>query len=107
MLLSDAPILTSAELLSVDSQAQSVADAETITLTGPLGIIQRATDEVIEQLLSQCQSFSTFYGDGSGSAAHNAAVWNTGGTRNARSRCSPFNIVVTSESGGEGVPLKK
>src|SRR5438034_947320 len=101
MLFSDAPILTTAELLSVDSQAQSVASAEYITLTGSLGIIQRATDECIEFIQSHCQAFSTFYGDGSGSAAHNAAVANIGGSRNTRPRCSPFQIVVSSDTGGQ------
>lgn len=107
MLYSDQDILTPDELYSVDSQAQAVAAAESISLSGDNGIISRASDACIEFILGHCQAFSTYYGDGSGNAAHNAAVSNIGGTRNTRARVTPYQIILSSTSGGRWSPLKE
>lgn len=106
MLLSDQLVVSQASISAVDSQASTIASAEGIALAGTYGIFQRATDECIEHLLSQAQSFSTYYGDGSASAAHNAAVSNVGGSRNTRARTSPFQIAFSSDTGGQWSTLQ-
>lgn len=101
MLWTDGDFVTSQDLITLDSEVQDVASAETITLDDPVtgnSVIHRAIEEAGDRLMKYMQIFGGYLNSGSVSANHYAAVMNLGQPSVNRSKILRGQIVVTDLS---------
>lgn len=103
----DGPFATEQDLLSLDAEVRSVADASSPALSLPV-LIQRATEEVGQSIRERLVKFGgTFYGVDSNSA-HNAAVANTGqGGSGTRFYATLQQVVVDADGPAVWSTLKR
>jgi len=94
MLWTDTYIVTTADLLTIDPEVGDVATAESITVDGSTGIVQRTYEAASQQLLAQMQRFGGYLSSGLVSANHLAAVFNVGGPGVNRTRVLLGQIIA-------------
>lgn len=78
MLWTDGEFVTAVDLMRVDSEVLSVAEAESITLEGSNSLLRGAIEETSNELMKLMVGFGGYIGYGDVSANHLAAVLNVG-----------------------------
>ena len=94
MLWTDDYFVSTDDLISIDPEVGDVAAAESITIDGSTGVVQRTIENGSQQLLAQMQRFGGYLSSGLVSANHLAAVFNVGGPGVNRTRILLGQIVA-------------
>jgi hypothetical protein len=94
MLWTDDYFVSTDDLTSIDPEVGDVATAESITIDGATGVVQRTIENGGQQLLAQMQRFGGYLSSGLVSANHLAAVFNVGGPGVNRTRILLGQIVA-------------
>ncbi|GAC1674168.1 MAG: hypothetical protein NVS9B2_23380 [Steroidobacteraceae bacterium] len=100
MLYNDATWITAADLEMIDSEAPSIATAESIPINGAGNIADQTIQEVGDRILSESQAFSAYNPPYSTPYSQTAAVLNAMGPTTNRSRVALAQIVVTEPASG-------
>lgn len=108
MLWTDAIFVTVDDLVSLDSEAKTIAGDENITLEGPEGFIRRMIDESGEEILRRIMTFGGWIGSSTLSANHIQAVLNIGGgAAAARIKILLDQVVVSDRISDKWSHLKR
>jgi len=100
MLWTDADFVSVADLASVDTDIQEVATAQTITLTGPTGVIRNGIMQAGRILEGALVSFATYIASNDLSSNHLGAVFYTGSQPNQRRRSTLEQICINGRAPG-------
>ncbi len=107
MLLTDSVFVTVADLQRLDSEVETVATAEQITLSGENGLLRGSIEEFSTDLQKIIVSFGNYIGTGEASANHMQAVLNVGANSRVRQKCSLSQVVVSGDAVGQWNHIKE
>ena len=101
MLWTDSIFLAPGDLARIDSEVQTVATSESITLTGDNGMLRGAVEEAANEMMKLVISFGGYLNAGDLTANHLAAVLNVGIGNSVRQKVGLQQIVVSGDVPGQ------